>query len=77
MKKLISLLLAAVMLVIVFSACSDKRIAETIRDNTASKDQTILTLDSMQSAGARETENGATYIGIMEDNLNILKEALT
>ncbi|MBQ1435035.1 MAG: zinc ABC transporter substrate-binding protein [Clostridia bacterium] len=56
---------------------SDKRIAETIRDNTASKDQTILTLDSMQSAGARETENGATYIGIMEDNLNILKEALT
>lgn len=54
----------------------DHKIAETIIVNTASKDQQILTMDSMQSVTAADIANGATYIGIMESNLAVLKEAL-
>lgn len=54
----------------------DHKIAETIIDNTASKDQQILTMDSMQSVTAADVANGVTYISIMENNLNVLKEAL-
>ncbi len=55
---------------------SDGKIAETIRDNTAEKNQQILTLDSMQSVNSSDVDNGATYISIMEKNLETLKEAL-
>ena len=55
---------------------TDHRIAETIRDNTAAKDQQILTLDSMQSTNSRDVANGTTYLSIMEDNLEVLKSAL-
>ena len=51
-------------------------IAETIVANTAEKNQKILTLDSMQSVTKDDIKNGATYLGIMTDNLAILKEAL-
>ena len=54
----------------------DKRIAETISQNTASKDQKILTLDSMQSVSSSDIKNGTTYMSIMETNLSVLKEAL-
>lgn len=54
----------------------DKRIAETIAQNTASKDQKILTLDSMQSVSSGDIKNGTTYLSIMESNLSVLKEAL-
>jgi zinc transport system substrate-binding protein len=54
----------------------DKRIAETISRNTASKDQKILTLDSMQSVSSSDIKNGTTYMSIMESNLSVLKEAL-
>lgn len=52
------------------------KIAETIIDNTASKDQKILTMDSMQSVTSADIANGANYISIMEGNLSVLKEAL-
>ena len=52
------------------------RIAETIVQNTASKDQKILTLDSMQSVTSADVKNGASYLSIMENNLEVLKEAL-
>ncbi|MBR1854294.1 MAG: zinc ABC transporter substrate-binding protein [Lachnospiraceae bacterium] len=55
---------------------SDGRIAETIRNNTAKKNQQILTLDSMQSATSQDVAKGTTYLGIMENNLKVLKEAL-
>ena len=55
---------------------SDKKIAETIRDNTSSKDQEIRTLDSMQSVTSEDVKNGASYLSIMEENLNVLKSAL-
>jgi zinc transport system substrate-binding protein len=55
---------------------SDQSIANTIIDNTAGKNQQILVLDSMQSVTESDVQNGATYLSIMESNLNVLKEAL-
>lgn len=55
---------------------SDQKIAKTIIENTQNKDQSILTLDSMQSTTSADVANGMTYLSIMEGNLNILKEAL-
>ena len=54
----------------------EHKIAETIVENTASKDQEILTLDSMQSVTADDVKNGTTYLSVMEENLNVLKKAL-
>lgn len=55
---------------------SDGSIAKTVRDNTKTKDQTILTLDSLQSVTSERAKNGETYLSIMTANLDILKEAL-
>ncbi len=52
------------------------RIAETIIENTASGDQTVLTLDSMQSTTLEDAEAGTTYLSIMQSNLEVLKQAL-
>ncbi len=54
----------------------DHRIAETIVENTQSKDQQILTMDSMQSTTSSDVEGGTTYLSIMESNLEVLKTAL-
>lgn len=55
---------------------TDHRIAETIVQNTQTKDQQILSLDSMQSTTAKDVANGVTYLAVMEQNLAVLKEAL-
>ncbi|MBR1476430.1 MAG: zinc ABC transporter substrate-binding protein [Lachnospiraceae bacterium] len=55
---------------------TDHRIAETIKDNTVTKAQNILSLDSMQSTTSKDVAAGVTYLSIMEKNLEILKEAL-
>ncbi len=55
---------------------ADHRIAETIVQNTQTKDQQILTMDSMQATTAKDVENGTTYLSIMEKNLSVLKDAL-
>ena len=55
---------------------TDHRIAETIVQNTRTHDQQILTMDSMQSTTAGDVENGASYLSIMESNLEVLREAL-
>ena len=55
---------------------TDHRIAETIVDSTKSKDQKILTMDSMQSTTSKDVANGTTYYSVMENNLTVLKEAL-
>ncbi len=54
----------------------DHRIAETIVENTESKDQEILTMDSMQSTTSKDVKDGTTYLAVMENNLSVLKEAL-
>ncbi len=55
---------------------SDQKIAETIISNSKAKDQKILVMDSMQSVNAADVQAGTTYLSIMEQNLEILKEAL-
>ena len=55
---------------------SDGKIAETVVQNTASKDLKILTLDSMQSVTEKEAADGATYLSIMENDLAVLTEAM-
>jgi len=55
---------------------ANQSIAQTIINNTRSKDQQILVLDSMQSVTANDIQDGASYLSIMEGNLLVLKEAL-
>ena len=55
---------------------SDGSIAKTIVDNTKTKDQEILTLDSIQGVTAERIKAGETYLSIMESNLEVLKKAL-
>ena len=55
---------------------SDQKVAKAVIENTNTKDQKILTLNSMQSVTAQDVEEGTTYLSIMENNLQILKEAL-
>lgn len=52
------------------------KIAKAVIENTKNKSQKILTLDSMQSTTSNDVKNGATYLGIMEKNLEVLKKAL-
>ena len=52
------------------------KIAETIKANTQNQDQEILTMNSMQSVTSEDVQNGANYFSIMEENLNVLKQAL-
>lgn len=52
------------------------RIAETIRDTTANKNQTILTMNSMQSITSKDVTEGVTYLTLSKDNLEVLKQAL-
>ena len=54
----------------------DGRIAETVKANTASKDQNILKLDSMQSVTKADIDSGKNYISVTENNLEVLKQAL-
>jgi len=56
---------------------SDERLARTIVQNTQSKDQNILMLDSMQSVTQSRIDEGAAYMGIMENNLEVLRSALS
>ena len=52
------------------------KIAETIVQNTAEKNQKILTMDSMQSTTSQDVARGTTYLSLMAKNLDVLKEAL-
>ena len=52
------------------------KLAETIVQSTAGKNQKVLTMDSMQSMTSKDAANGATYLSMMEQNLSVLKEAL-
>lgn len=55
---------------------SDGKIAQTIAGNTKTRDQKVLLLDSMQSVSTQEIENGISYLSLMEQNLEVLEEAL-
>ena len=55
---------------------SDGKIANTVKNATQNKDQTILTMDSIQSATTKEYKDGRNYLSIMTKNLDVLKEAI-
>ena len=53
------------------------RIAETIVGNTRAKDARVLAMDSLQATTGEDVKNGATYLAVMEANLEVLRQALT
>lgn len=55
---------------------SDQSIARTVIENTTSKNQQILVLDSLQSVTSSDITSGASYLSMMESNLEVLKQAL-
>ena len=55
---------------------SDGEIAKTVVSTSSAKNADILTLDSMQTTTAVDTDSGTTYLAIMESNLEVLKLAL-
>lgn len=55
---------------------ADQRIARTIVENTQTKDQQILTMDSLQAITAQNVQEGTTYLSVMESNLAVLRAAL-
>ena len=55
---------------------SDGKIAKTVSENTKSGSKKILMLDSMQSVTEKEIDEGASYLGKMKENLEVLEEAL-
>ena len=61
---------------VIITESSDGSVADTVISNTTDKNQKVLSLNSMQSVTAKDVENNATYLGIMQENLNVLKEAL-
>ncbi len=55
---------------------STQNIAKAVTGAANNQDAKILTLNSMQTINRRDMENGASYISIMEQNLETLKRAL-
>lgn len=55
---------------------SDGRLAQVIVENTKTKHQEILVLDSMQSVSQRDMDAGCSYLSVMTGNLDILRQAL-
>lgn len=56
---------------------SDQKIAETIKQNTKNKNQNILSMNSLQSITKTDMQDGFTYLKAMQDNFDVLKQALT
>ena len=55
---------------------SDQKIAQTVIQNTESKNQDIVSLDSLQSVSREDIEAGVSYLSVMEKNLSVLKQVL-
>ena len=55
---------------------SDKALAQTVISSTKTRDQSIVALNSMQSVTRTQINNGATYLSIMEENINTVRTAL-
>ena len=56
---------------------SDGKIAKTIIRNTDTKDQKVLLMDSLQTASKDGDDQDRTYLSVMKENLDTIKEALT
>ena len=55
---------------------ADKHLAGTVVGSTQAKNQGVLALDSMQSVDQEAIEAGASFLGIMQNNLMVLRDAL-
>ena len=55
---------------------SDRRLAEAIVSQSRNRDAEILVMDSMQSVTLKEVQAGASYLDIMQKNLDALTRAL-
>lgn len=55
---------------------ADGSIARTVIENTKTKDQQTLTMNSLQSVTGQDVDAGASYLAIMTDNLETLTAAL-
>lgn len=51
-------------------------LARTVINSSSRKEAQILTVDSLQSVSAEDISGGVTYIGVMEENLETLRQAL-
>jgi len=54
----------------------DGKLCRTVQQATQTKDQQILTMDSLQSVTAKDLESGISYLSVMEKNLEVLRQAL-
>ena len=55
---------------------SDKALANTVVNSAKHTKMQILTMNSMQKVSEKDIKNGASYISLMQDNLEVLKVAL-
>jgi len=55
---------------------ADGKVAASIKNSTKEKNHKIRELNSMQSVKEHDIDAGETYLGIMEQNLTVLKTAL-
>ena len=72
-RKLDELALPAVLTI----ETGDGALARTVVAASRYPDTPVLRLDSMQAVSAQRLAGGVTYINIMEQNLEVLKEALS
>ncbi len=56
---------------------ADGRLSQSVIDASKDKNREILTLDSMQSSTSDDIKNGKDYLNTMQNNLEILKKALS
>lgn len=55
---------------------SDGKLADTVKNATETKDQQVLTLNSLQSVSSSAAQDGTSYLSVMRDNLEVLKQVL-
>ena len=55
---------------------SDGSLAQTVKNGSKTKDQSIVSLNSLQTVTYRQAADGTTYLSCMEQNLEIIKKAL-
>ena len=55
---------------------SDQKIANTIKENTSGKDQSILVMNSLQCITEDDKNGNTGYLQVMEDNRKVLEKAL-
>lgn len=56
---------------------SNTDIAKSVINNTSSKNQEILYINSLQSVTSKDIDNGITYLNAMKNNLDVIIKALS